>query len=303
MTDKEMHKLSRRELLQLLLTQGRETEKLRQSLAAREEELQKLTENYERLKKRLDYKDEQISGLKKTLYDERTNRKIELDEAGSLAEAALRLNGVFDVAQKAAEQYLYNIRLLYDKKVAEYSAIEGLGQRPDEIAGGNTKAQLGIEERPEKSDEAGTAGSENDGEEPDAEKREADAAELAGVREEQAAEMSEAAPSEREGGGEELIFEKDQEDVPGTESDKEKTAPEENLVEEALEASPEEEITEFLKEALVEGQEGADEISAEKWKAAALEEVELEENTPEEQEKQGKTGRFKRWGRHAKHST
>lgn len=122
MTDKEMHKLSRRELLQLLLTQGRDTEKLRKSLEEIQGEYQKLTENYERLKKRLDHKDEQIHGLRETLQKERTNRRIELDEAGSIAEAALRLNGIFEAAQKTAEQYLYNIRLMYDNKVAELNA-------------------------------------------------------------------------------------------------------------------------------------------------------------------------------------
>ena len=57
MTDKEMHKLSRRELLQLLLAQVRETEELKQTLTEREEQLTELRENYEKLRKRLDQKD------------------------------------------------------------------------------------------------------------------------------------------------------------------------------------------------------------------------------------------------------
>lgn len=119
MTDKELHKLSRRDLLQLLLSQGRETEELRRQLEEREEELRSLTENYERLKKRLDHKDEQIHALRGTLESERENRRIELEEAGSIAEAALKLNGIFNTAQKAAEQYLYNIKLLHNKRLAE----------------------------------------------------------------------------------------------------------------------------------------------------------------------------------------
>lgn len=133
MTDKEMHKLSRRELLQLLLTQGRETEKLKQMLSETEGQLEQLSSNYERLKKRLDYKDDQIHDLKETLHRERTNRQIELAEAGSIAEASLRLNGVFEVAQKAAEQYLYNIRLMYDKKKAELEGDED-GKKAAEIS-------------------------------------------------------------------------------------------------------------------------------------------------------------------------
>ena len=112
MTDKEMHKLSRRELLQLLLAQVRETEELKQTLTEREEQLTELRENYEKLRKRLDQKDEKIQELRHTLQEERTTRRIELQEAGSIAEAALRLNGIFDIAQKAADQYLENVRRL-----------------------------------------------------------------------------------------------------------------------------------------------------------------------------------------------
>lgn len=119
MTDKELHKLSRRDILQLMLTQGKDAEEWKRQLEERDEELRVMTENYERLRKRLDQKDEQIRGLKETLEEERQSRKIELEEAGSIAEAALRLNGIFNTAQKAAEQYLYNIKLLHNKQMAE----------------------------------------------------------------------------------------------------------------------------------------------------------------------------------------
>lgn len=121
MTDKELHRLSRRDILQLMLAQGKETEELRQVKAELEQQLEELTQNYERLKKRLDYKDEQIHQLQDTLQKERTNRRIELEEAGSIAEASLRLNGLFETAQKAADQYLYNIRRLYLKSLKESS--------------------------------------------------------------------------------------------------------------------------------------------------------------------------------------
>ena len=38
------------------------------------------------------------------------DRRIEIDKAGSLAEAALSLNGVFQAAEAAAQQYLENIQ-------------------------------------------------------------------------------------------------------------------------------------------------------------------------------------------------
>ena len=45
-------------------------------------------------------------------------RKIAIDEAGSIAEAALQLNGVFEAAQASCEQYMDNIRTLSDRQEA-----------------------------------------------------------------------------------------------------------------------------------------------------------------------------------------
>lgn len=67
MTDKELHKLGRRELLQLMLAQGREAEKAKQELAEVQDKLQQLEESYERLKRRLDDKDTQIHKLRAAL--------------------------------------------------------------------------------------------------------------------------------------------------------------------------------------------------------------------------------------------
>lgn len=78
MTDKEVRRLNRAELLEMLLEQSRETERLR-------------AENQE-LKKRLE------------------DRSIQITQAGSIAEAALKLNGVFEAAQRAADEYLDNVR-------------------------------------------------------------------------------------------------------------------------------------------------------------------------------------------------
>lgn len=48
----------------------------------------------------------QIAGLQAQL----SAREIAIEECGSLAEAALQLNEVFQAAQAAADQYLFNIR-------------------------------------------------------------------------------------------------------------------------------------------------------------------------------------------------
>lgn len=80
MTDKELRRLSRFELLELLVAQGREIDQLQQQLEEARAELE--------------------------------DRRIKQDKAGSIAEAALSLNGVFEAAQKAAEQYLHNAVLI-----------------------------------------------------------------------------------------------------------------------------------------------------------------------------------------------
>lgn len=80
MTDKELRRLSRAELLEMLLAQTEENERLRKRLVEVERSLD--------------------------------DRRIEASRAGSLAEASLRLNGVFQAADQAANQYLENVRRL-----------------------------------------------------------------------------------------------------------------------------------------------------------------------------------------------
>ncbi len=77
MTDQELRKLNRRDLLELLVSQSRER----------------------------DYMQAELARMKKDLQD----RRIQVEQAGSIAQAALQLNGVFEAAQAAAEQYLQNI--------------------------------------------------------------------------------------------------------------------------------------------------------------------------------------------------
>lgn len=161
MTEKEFHKLRRRDLLQLLVAQGKENVQLQAEFDETKEELAQLQESYERLKAklnekdasfqesndrlkakldekdasfqesnnrlkaklnekdalieklkgRLDLKDARIHELREQMEEWLNSRRIELEDAGSIAEAALRLNGIFEVAQQAADHYLYNVRV------------------------------------------------------------------------------------------------------------------------------------------------------------------------------------------------
>ena len=121
MADRELRKLKRRELLQMLLVQCEETERLQAELDKTKAELTTLQEGYERLKKKLNVKDERlnqkdakIAELNSTIEEMQASRVIELEEAGNIAEASLKLNGIFEAAQRAAEQYLINIKRIAD---------------------------------------------------------------------------------------------------------------------------------------------------------------------------------------------
>ena len=53
------------------------------------------------------------------------SQQLQLETCGSIAEASLKLNGVFEAAQKAAEQYQQNVERLCQEKI---SAAESQAQ-------------------------------------------------------------------------------------------------------------------------------------------------------------------------------
>lgn len=77
MTEKELKRLSRSELLELLLIQTRERELLEEKLEEAERKLE--------------------------------DRQLRMEKAGDIAQAALAINGVMEAAQAAARQYLESI--------------------------------------------------------------------------------------------------------------------------------------------------------------------------------------------------
>ena len=77
MTEKELRKLNRTELLEMLIAQSKRFSRV-EELSAAQKELER--------------------------------RKIAITTSGSLAEAALKLNGIFEAADQAAAQYLDSLR-------------------------------------------------------------------------------------------------------------------------------------------------------------------------------------------------
>lgn len=92
MTEKELKKLNRRDLLEILVEQGKE--------------LQTLREKYEEAEKKLE------------------DRKICIDNAGSIAEASLQLSGIFEAAQTACTQYTDNIARLSQEQETVCAQME-----------------------------------------------------------------------------------------------------------------------------------------------------------------------------------
>lgn len=84
MTEKELQKLTRQDLLELLLEAERENDALRREV--------------------------------ETLRNEAADKRLLLDKVGSIAEASLLLNGVFSSAQAAADQYVMNVKRVCEEK-------------------------------------------------------------------------------------------------------------------------------------------------------------------------------------------
>ncbi|MDO4977798.1 MAG: hypothetical protein Q4E53_11115 [Eubacteriales bacterium] len=84
MTEKELKKLSRIEILEIMLDQGKEIEQLKEVIADQEAKL--------------------------------SDRSIKIEKAGTIADASFALNGVLESAQKAADQYLENIKTLSENQ-------------------------------------------------------------------------------------------------------------------------------------------------------------------------------------------
>lgn len=92
MTDKELKRLKRVDLLELLIAQIRENDRLKKELAEVQGQLEE--------------------------------RNLVLEEAGSIAEAALRINKVYQAAQSAVDQYINSINRLGAKKQHSWTQME-----------------------------------------------------------------------------------------------------------------------------------------------------------------------------------
>ncbi len=98
--DIKLKRLSRRELLEIVVIQSEEIDRLSRELAESEKRIEE--------------------------------RQKSIDDAGSIAEAALELNGVFDAAQQASEQYISEIRKMKEKQEEIYRNAEADARKRSE---------------------------------------------------------------------------------------------------------------------------------------------------------------------------
>lgn len=77
-SSKELRKINRKQLLEIMLEQAKRIEELEIELNKTKEEL--------------------------------NSKRILIEESGSLAEATVKINGIFELAQQTAEEYLDNIK-------------------------------------------------------------------------------------------------------------------------------------------------------------------------------------------------
>jgi len=97
--EKDLRKLGKVELLELLVEQSRENLVLKERLAKAEAELEA--------------------------------RRIQIEQSGSIAEAALKLSGVFEAAQKAIDLYRENCERQYEEMLTR---AEGRSEDATEAA-------------------------------------------------------------------------------------------------------------------------------------------------------------------------
>lgn len=119
MTDRELKRLNRRELIDIIY-------ELQQRYADRENEIAQLQAALEK-------------------------RELSISESGSIAEAALKVNGVFEAAQAAADQYLQSIRAANADTTARIEAVQK--QSDEMLRQANLKAESIIKDAETKADE------------------------------------------------------------------------------------------------------------------------------------------------------
>lgn len=116
MAEKGLQQLNRRELLKLLLIQCEEMERMQKEYSEMKSDLKTFMESYERLKGKLNVKDERLNQKDAKIAEltglvEELRAEMDRSPKGEmLNEAAQQLNKIFEDAAKQAEHYLKSLQ-------------------------------------------------------------------------------------------------------------------------------------------------------------------------------------------------
>ena len=97
MAERELKKMNRSELIEIIYAQQKQEHELRDKIKQLEEKL--------------------------------TEKNIILEKSGSIAEASLRLNKIFEDAQAAADQYVMSVRLAADRAIKSNENGTGINEK------------------------------------------------------------------------------------------------------------------------------------------------------------------------------
>jgi hypothetical protein len=118
MIEKNLKRLSKLELLEMLRSQELEIISLRDEIAKLEEKIK--------------------------------SKKLQVQEAGSIAEASLAVNNIFEAAQQAADQYLMNVKDRIDVEAEKYIRIKSTAEQQAAILMSTTEKNCSDREKRER---------------------------------------------------------------------------------------------------------------------------------------------------------
>lgn len=156
MTDKELKRMSRQELLDELYEYARENAELRLRLENREEELRQHFHKIEQeliderkkvvlLKEQMKLQDKRNADLSDRLQ----KRSVIAEDAGNIADATCKITGIFESAQKTADLYVQSVKELTEKQEQALQEMKETSRRT--IQELEVKSRIEIKKMEEKS--------------------------------------------------------------------------------------------------------------------------------------------------------
>lgn len=142
MTEKELKRLSRSELLDELSKYSNANADLQLRLENLQEEIRRMKNGYElklsdaelryqQGEKNLQEAQAEISNLKGKMR----RQSADMREAGNIAEATLKITGFFEQTQKTAEAYLENVRIMAEKQQQELAELDKKSREDIQLLG------------------------------------------------------------------------------------------------------------------------------------------------------------------------